>query len=163
MIPLSMLLPPAKQYRSDPVAPLGISFNSEPSSCMHVVDLDYEVARMKTYIQSHPLIGSVITVPPAQSVQSGSPNISATAVPPVAPRPRRSSVGGSRAQEIATQYETDDASDSEVVEPMGDYPITDGVNSEVEYFETMSETAVIDLPESSRTVTPARRPQPLPH
>ena len=125
MIPLKMLLPPQNSFFEDPAAPLGISFFPRPE---FVPDFESEIAAMKLSLQTHPLIGSVVqaTQPVQSAVPGGSPVIT-VATPPVpnAPRGRRSSVGGDRAQAIAAQFETS--------EPEDEYP-----ESEVEYFETVS-------------------------
>jgi hypothetical protein len=150
MIPLQMLLPEPRSFRKDPVAPLGISFDLDAKNFRRIIDLDAEVDRMKACLHTHPLIGSVVSAPqPAQPADNGSPALVASVPTLAAPaRPRRSSVGMDRAQVIVSQFETSDPSDDE-------YPESEVVGgSEVEYFETMSETIVLESAPTSA------RPQP---
>ncbi len=125
MIPLKMLLPPQKPFFYDPVAPLGISFYP-PAEPLELIDFEAEIAAMKNSLHMHPLIGSVVQASP-QTQSAGTP-IQTASNPPNAPRGRRSSVGGDRAQAIASQFEATEPEEEE-----DEYP-----ESEVEYFESVS-------------------------
>ena len=152
MVPLQLLLPEAKPWRADAAAPLGISFEVDAKPFRRVIHLGSEIECMKTCLHTHPLIGAVVAAPQAaQSVGTGSPAITAAVIPPTAPpRPRRSSVGLDRAQVIVSQFETTDPSDDEE-----EYPESEVVGtSEVEYFETMSETVVLESAPSSARPRP---------
>jgi hypothetical protein len=97
-----MLLPKPKPCRLDPVAPLGISFSSKPTEGFAEADLAPEIARLKTSLHTHPLIGSAVAQPAAQ------PNAPAA---PARDR-RRSSIGGDRAHVIAAQFEVSEPDDA---------------------------------------------------
>lgn len=129
MIPLTMLLPPRKEFALDPVAPLGIRPSALAVLGTQVIDFDSEIACMMKSLQTHPLLGAAVN-PTAPAASTPVVTSAAVVPPPVAPREgRRSSVGGDRAQVIAAQFETSDPGDGDDDE----YP-----ESEVEYFEPVS-------------------------
>ena len=121
-----MLLPKPKPFRSDPVAPLGITFSVLPEEGFSGIDFEAEIARMKSSLHTHPLIGAAVAAqqPPAATAPAQTPGAPAR-------ERRRSSVGGDRAHVIAAQFEVSEPDD--VMEE--EYPES---ATEGEYFDDQS-------------------------
>ena len=145
MIPLNFILPKPKEVFEDPLGSSDSSFGKSRWTEPRIIDIEAEVARMKSCLHMHPLIGLVAPngqpeAPPAASTAPApnrTPN-NAPVVPPVQVRGRRSSVGGDRAQAIAAQFEVSEPDDvSQTGDVQGPYP--DSIaDSGADYFDDMS-------------------------
>ena len=156
---ISMLLhgiPSPKSHKESLSDPLGISFKHEnDASCLKFdldsLNLEDEIAWMRSRLNTHPLIGTVVTS--AQPTNGPVESVSASAPRQSAGR-RRSSIGGDRASAIVAQFEVADV-DVDPIQPLSDeemedeYPESEqGEDESGTYFDevTQSDDVSLDLP-----------------
>lgn len=95
-LPLEFYLPKPKVGVQDVLAPLGISFHTNVVSSFETESWEEEIAKLKAGLKTHPLIG-VAALDSTVPVVPSDPQVIQGTV--------RRSVGGSRASDLASQFE----------------------------------------------------------
>lgn len=148
-------IPSPKAHKEGLSDPLGISFDGIKDNDQFKLDLDGlklddEIAWMRARVNTHPLIGTVVT----NNVQpsTGQTDTVSNTGPRASTGRRRSSVGGDRASAIVAQFEVADV-DVDPIQPITDEEMEEGYpESEHEgsgsYFDevTQSDDVSLDLP-----------------
>lgn len=149
-------IPSPNSHRESLTDPLGISFESKDPNHNLKLDLDSlqlddEIAWMRAHLNTHPLIGTVVTNAQTSTAPVDTANTSAPRAPTGR---RRSSVGGDRASAIVAQFEVSDV-DVDPIQPVSDeemveeYPESEQQDGESgSYFDevTQSDDVSLDLP-----------------